>query len=452
MQLLHTGLLTAPSHATLQAYASDRSWAGQGPALLMPPQLASGRLVIALSAAKEAPKARMPGVGPGLPRILLQMERAARQCTPAWLLAGRAAACKQPAISTVPQPPTLPPQQACENFRCLCTGEKGVGKASGKALHYKGVRLHRVQKGFVAQGGDVVKASVGGLRCVGGGGDAAFGGGARSTQQHAVKAGRQALGRAAHTLGWPCARSPCPPCLPPPCLSTRRRPSLPIPAPLQGDGSGGDSIYGGKFKDEAAALKLRHDTAGVVGFANSGKHSNTSQFYVTLAPAPQCDGKHVRSRCHRGGGRWGWGRKDCGSHTAAHLDGLSFCLLLPCQSVQFTCAPCECLCPCPCIPRQVVVGRVVEGLEVLQQLGARCRCTCCSCPCYPRPVHACTSHLHSCSLLPAPWPAPWTCPLACHPDAEELAASADGTPRVDVVVADCGALHLGSSSSPAPGL
>ena len=46
--------------------------------------------------------------------------------------------------------------KTAENFRALCTGEKGMGK-QGKPLHYKGVRLHRVQQGFVAQGGDVVK-------------------------------------------------------------------------------------------------------------------------------------------------------------------------------------------------------------------------------------------------------------------------------------------------------
>lgn len=107
--------------------------------------------------------------------------------------------------------------KAVANFLCLCTGEKGKGKASGKPLHYKGCVFHRCIKGFVIQSGDIVK----------------------------------------------------------------------------GDGSGGDSIYGGKFNDEKGGMRRKHDAIGVVGMANSGKNSNTSQFYITLAPAPQNDGKHI---------------------------------------------------------------------------------------------------------------------------------------------------------------
>ena len=107
---------------------------------------------------------------------------------------------------------------ACENFAALCSGSKGKSGTSGITLCYRGNRLHRVVRGFVAQGGDITF----------------------------------------------------------------------------GNGSGGESIWGGKkFKDDKGGLKRKHDSRGIVSMGNSGKNSNSSQFFFCLGPAKACDGKHV---------------------------------------------------------------------------------------------------------------------------------------------------------------
>ena len=81
--------------------------------------------------------------------------------------------------------------RTAENFRCLCTGERGLGKNTQKLLHFKNTLFHRVIKGFMMQGGDFSAMN-------GTGGESIYGGSFADenfTLKHSVDRRRRACAR-----------------------------------------------------------------------------------------------------------------------------------------------------------------------------------------------------------------------------------------------------------------
>lgn len=118
-------------------------------------------------------------------------------------------------------------------------------------------------------------------------------------------------------------------------------------------------------------LTVRHpfnDLSPAPGARTAGKHSNTSQFYITFAAAPQCDGKHVVIGKVRGGSGGWLGRR---LPLAGAVRGTVFAQPQDQGTSLQICAACA-----------THHGlQVVEGMDVLRQIGAgdvepeaACRC------------------------------------------------------------------------------
>jgi peptidylprolyl isomerase len=60
----------------------------------------------------------------------------------------------------------------------------------------------------------------------------------------------------------------------------------------QGNGTGGESVWGKKFEDEFSS-SLTFNRPGLLAMANSGPNTNGSQFFITTVATPWLNRKHT---------------------------------------------------------------------------------------------------------------------------------------------------------------
>ena len=58
-----------------------------------------------------------------------------------------------------------------------------------------------------------------------------------------------------------------------------------------GNGTGGESIYGIRFKDEN--FNHQFSQPGMLAMSNKGQNTNSSQFFITFDSFPHLDGQYV---------------------------------------------------------------------------------------------------------------------------------------------------------------
>ena len=102
---------------------------------------------------------------------------------------------------------------------------------------------------------------------------------------------------------------------------------------IQGDGSGGESIYGRCFADEwPDGGHVKHQKGGLLSMANSGPGTNGSQFFLTFAKAKWLDGRHVVfGQVTKGMEHLRWIEMRCGTYTGQPLQNV---LITDCGEIK----------------------------------------------------------------------------------------------------------------------